>query len=164
MHACGCRSRRLHQNNFSRARSCRNISARLAYCSRSALDCMRRISLSSETVISPISSQNLAAESASHSPWLSTNQSSREMKVCAEPGSPCRALLPTICRSIRADSWHSETTTCNPPSRRASSASLISVPRPARLVAMVMRFNCPACATISASSRSCRSFSTSKMQ
>ena len=77
--------------------------------------------------------------------------SSREIKNWDSPGSPWRPARPRSWLSIRRDSWRSVPMIFKPPASRASSSSLISVPRPAMLVAMVTAPCCPACATISAS-------------
>ena len=78
--------------------------------------------------------------------------SSREIKNWDSPGSPWRPERPRSWLSIRLDSWRSVPITFNPPASFASSSSLISVPRPAMLVAIVTAPCCPAAATISASS------------
>ena len=68
-----------------------------------------------------------------------------------DPGSPCRPLLPRNCLSIRPASCRSVPKICNPPVSITPSPNLISVPRPAILVAIVIPFFCPALAIISAS-------------
>ena len=76
------------------------------------------------------------------------------------PGSPWRAQRPISCRSTRRESWYSVRITCSPPRSATPVQSSMSVPRPAMLVATVMRPGSPACATTSASSWSCFAFSS----
>ena len=109
--------------------------------------------------------------------------SSSDKKKRDSPGSPWRPARPRNWLSIRRDSWRSEPMICKPPASStcwfrtchsawacsfisgvtlsilASSAcqlppKIISVPRPAMLVAIVTALGLPACAIISAS-RSC---------
>ena len=77
--------------------------------------------------------------------------SSSETKNRDEPGSPCLPERPLSCRSTRRESCLSVPIMANPPAFFTPSPSLISVPRPAMLVAMVTAPASPALATISAS-------------
>ena len=86
--------------------------------------------------------------------------SSRDRKNRDAPGSPCRPLRPRSWRSIRRDSCRSVPMIYNPPSSFTPCPSLISVPRPAILVAIVIACFSPARATISASRWCCLAFNT----
>ncbi|GIT31040.1 MAG: hypothetical protein Ct9H300mP1_30860 [Planctomycetaceae bacterium] len=66
-----------------------------------------------------------------------SNSSSSERKNWKLPGSPCRAARPINWRSIRSELCISVAITCRPPASVSSSVSLMSVPRPAMLVATV---------------------------
>ena len=77
--------------------------------------------------------------------------SSRETKNTEEPGSPWRPARPRNWRSTRRLSWRSVPMMAKPPAAFTSCDSLMSVPRPAMLVAIVTVLLCPAVATISAS-------------
>ena len=77
--------------------------------------------------------------------------SSKDTKNTEEPGSPWRPARPRNWRSTRRDSWRSVPMMARPPAAFTSGLSLMSVPRPAILVAMVTAHFKPAVATISAS-------------
>ena len=86
--------------------------------------------------------------------------SSKETKNWDEPTSPCRPARPLNCLSTRLDSWRSVPIIAKPPASLDAGLNLISVPRPAMLVAMVTFPDCPASATISASLACCLAFNT----
>ena len=86
--------------------------------------------------------------------------SSSETKNCEEPTSPCLPARPRSCRSTLLDSCRSVPIMANPPAALASGVSLMSVPLPAMLVAMVTVPALPASATISASFWWCFALST----
>ena len=77
--------------------------------------------------------------------------SSNDTKNWEEPGSPWRPARPLNWRSTRRESWRSVPIMAKPPAARTSGLNLISVPRPAMLVAIVTTCDLPASATISAS-------------
>ena len=77
--------------------------------------------------------------------------SSNDKKNREAPGSPWRPERPRNWLSMRRDSWRSVPTINKPPSSATPSPSLISVPRPAILVAIVTDPFWPAPAIISAS-------------
>jgi hypothetical protein len=77
-----------------------------------------------------------------------------------EPGSPWRPARPRNWRSTRRLSWRSVPMMAKPPASFTPGPSLMSVPRPAMLVAMVTLPAWPASATISASRWCCLAFST----
>ncbi|MCH9617790.1 MAG: hypothetical protein SP1CHLAM9_11100 [Chlamydiia bacterium] len=77
--------------------------------------------------------------------------SSKETKNLDCPGSPCLADLPRSCRSIRLELCLDVPITYRPPSSATPLSSLISVPRPAILVATVIASFLPAKEMISAS-------------
>ena len=77
--------------------------------------------------------------------------SSSETKNCELPGSPCLPDLPLNCRSTLLESCLSVPIIAKPPDSLTISDSLISVPLPAILVAIVTIPGFPASATISAS-------------
>ena len=77
--------------------------------------------------------------------------SSRETKNCDEPGSPCLPDLPLNCLSTLLESCLSVPIIAKPPPSLTPSPSLISVPLPAMLVAMVTVPALPASVTTSAS-------------
>ena len=79
------------------------------------------------------------------------SESSKETKNLEEPGSPWRAQRPRSCLSMRRDWWRVVPMTWRPPESATPSSSLMSVPRPAMLVATVMAPRRPASAMISAS-------------
>ncbi len=86
--------------------------------------------------------------------------SSSETKNCDEPGSPWRPARPRSWRSTRRLSWRSVPMMARPPACLTSGVSLMSVPRPAMLVAMVTCPARPASATTWASNWCCLAFST----
>jgi len=96
--------------------------------------------------------RRLSATTGPHA--KSRRSSSRKCTVRKEPGSPWRALRPINCRSIRFELCMPKTITCNPPESLAISSSLISVPLPAILVAIVTEPPVPALVIISASDAS----------
>ena len=86
--------------------------------------------------------------------------SSSETKNCDDPGSPWRPARPRSWRSTRRESWRSVPIMARPPAALDSAVSLMSVPRPAMLVAMVTVPGRPASATMSASFWCSLAFST----
>ena len=89
---------------------------------------------------------------AMRSPWkIRIKSSSQLTKNWVVPGSPWRPPRPRSWLSTRRLSWRSEPITTKPPSSLTPSPSLISVPRPAKLVARVTAPFSPALATIAAS-------------
>ena len=85
-------------------------------------------------------------------PWkMRIRSSSQETKNWVIPGSPWRPPRPRSWLSTRRLSWRSEPITTRPPSSLTSSVSLISVPRPAILVARVIAPFWPAFSTMAAS-------------
>ena len=86
--------------------------------------------------------------------------SSSETKNCEDPGSPCLPALPLNCLSTLLDSCLSVPMMARPPAAFTSSLILISVPRPAMLVAIVTLPGCPASATTCASLACCLAFNT----
>ena len=77
--------------------------------------------------------------------------SSNDKKNCEYPLSPWRPARPRNWLSIRRDSCRSVPITARPPKSDTPGPSLMSVPRPAMLVAIVTAPRWPALATISAS-------------
>ena len=94
-------------------------------------------------------------------PNLLISSSSNDMKNCEYPGSPWRPARPLNWLSIRLDSCLSVPITHSPPSSLTPSPSLISVPRPAMFVAIVIAPFWPAFAMISASLAWFLAFNTS---
>ena len=98
--------------------------------------------------LNPILSIQLARRSEANKRIKS---SSNDTKNTEEPGSPWRPARPRSWLSIRRDSCLSVPIILSPPSSFTPSPSLISVPRPAMLVAIVTVELWPAFATMSAS-------------
>ena len=86
--------------------------------------------------------------------------SSSDTKNCEEPTSPCLPALPRSCLSTLLDSCRSVPMMARPPATLACGVSLMSVPLPAMLVAMVTVPALPASAMISASFWWCLALST----
>ena len=84
-------------------------------------------------------------------PNMRIRSSSSDTKNWDDPGSPCRPARPRNWRSTRRDSCLSVPMMARPPASFTPGPSLMSVPRPAMLVAMVTVPGLPASATMSAS-------------
>ena len=94
-------------------------------------------------------------------PNLTIKSSSNDTQNWLSPGSPWRPERPLNWLSIRLDSWRSVPITKSPPNSFTSSLILMSVPRPAMLVAIVTEPFSPALAIISASLAWFLAFNTS---
>ena len=86
--------------------------------------------------------------------------SSSDTKNIDDPGSPCLPARPRNCLSTRRLSCRSVPSIARPPASFTPAPSLISVPRPAMLVAIVTAPAKPASATTCASRACCFAFST----
>ena len=93
-------------------------------------------------------------------PNIRIRSSSRLAKNWVLPGSPCLPERPRNCLSTRRLSCRSVPTMASPPASLTPGPSLISVPRPAILVAMVTAPVKPASATTCASLACCFAFNT----
>ena len=93
-------------------------------------------------------------------PNIRIRSSSRQTKNWELPGSPWRPDRPRSWRSTRLDSCRSVPIIANPPASFTPLPNLMSVPRPAILVAMVTVPGFPASATTSASLACSLAFNT----